>query len=321
MFFFVFLCPFATWVFNHYDIRNSPLLMVKMHSHSHTNDSSKLLWIICLLLTFFSIEVIGGFITSSLALLSDAAHMFTDIIALFSAWVAFKVSSKPIDMKKTFGYYRFEILAAAFNTLLLFATALYIVYEALDRLYHPESIHSQGMLLIGLIGLIINIIALKILSDTHHQDNLNFKSAYLEVISDLLSSVGVVIAAVFIYFFHYAWIDSVIALLIACWVIPRSWIIFRDSMEILLESVPKDIKTQEVYHSMKAIPGVLNIHDLHIWSITKQKIHLTAHVIIQEENQSSLILNQLQEILHEKFKIRHTTLQLETQECFEKTQH
>lgn len=291
-----------------------------MHQH-HIQDDTHLLRVIILLLIYLGFEVAGGILTGSLALISDAAHMLTDIVALLAAWIALKISRKPTDMKKTFGYYRFEILIAAFNTLLLFLTALYIFYEALLRLYYPESVHGQGMFFVGVIGLIINIIALKILNNTHHKENLSFKSAYFEVFSDLLSALGVLVTAIVIHFYQYSWLDSLVAVLIACWMLPRSWVIFKESMEILLESVPKEIHTPDVYQLMSSIPGVLNIHDLHIWSITKKRVHLTAHVIIDDNARAQQILISLQALLHEKFEIMHTTLQLETQECIEKTKH
>jgi len=288
--------------------------------HTHRIHASKLLWTIALLFVFLCMELIGGIVSKSLTLLSDAAHMLTDIIALFTAWIATHLSQKPADYKKTFGYYRFEILAAAFNTMLLFGIGIYILYQALVRLFLPIEIHSPLMFFIGIVGLIVNFIALSILHGSHH-DNLNLKSAYLEVLSDFLSSFGVILGAILIFFYNWQWVDSVIAILIACWVLPRGWIIFKESMDILLEAVPKDINIHDVFQEMRKIPGVINIHDLHVWSINNQRINLTAHVIIHEDTAYSETLKSLETALHHKFKINHSTLQLEYEECMDKTNH
>lgn len=288
--------------------------------HTHKIQANKLIYTIIILLFFFVVELVGGILAKSLSLLSDAAHMFTDIIALLMAWIASQASQKPADFKKTFGYYRFEILAAAFNTLLLFGIAFYIFYEALLRLFVPTEIHSSFMFLIGLLGLIINFIALIIL-DAKHSDNLNLKSAYLELVSDFVSSIGVLIGAAIIFFYDWIWIDSIIALLIACWVLPRGWIIFKESIDILLESVPEHLNIHEIFQEMRKISGVINIHDLHVWAINKQKINLTAHVIIHDEVSYIEALKNLESMLHHKFKINHTTLQLEYEECTNKTLH
>jgi len=288
--------------------------------HSPKNITNKLIYTIVILFIFFIIELISGFLAKSLSLLSDAAHMFTDIIALLMSWIATHVSQKPADFKRTFGYYRFEILAAAFNTLLLFGIAFYIFYEALLRIFIPTEIHSLYMFFIGLIGLIINYIALMIL-DAKHSENLNLKSAYLELLSDFVSSLGVLIAATIIFFYDLRWIDSLIAVLIACWVLPRGWIIFKESIDILLESVPEHINIHEIFQEMRKIPGVINIHDLHVWAINKQKVNLTAHVIIHNDMSCISALKNLESMLHQQFKINHTTLQLEYEECANKTKH
>ena len=212
------------------------------HSHAIPKTSNERALLIALVLTttFLIVEVAGGIITGSLALISDAAHMLTDVAALAIALAAIRIAKRPADVRRTFGYYRFEILAAAFNTILLFIVAFYILYEAYQRLNSPPEIHSIGMLVIASIGLVINLLSMHLLS-MGRDKNLNMKSAYLEVWSDMLGSLGVIIGALIIQFFGWAWVDSIIAILIGLWVLPRTWILLKESINILLEGVPEGI--------------------------------------------------------------------------------
>jgi cation diffusion facilitator family transporter len=192
-----------------------------------------------LTMTFLIIEVVAGLITQSLALLSDAAHMFTDAAALAIALAAIKIAKRPADDKRTFGYQRFEILAALFNASMLFFVAMYILYEAYQRFTQPPEIQSIGMLVVASIGLIINLISMKILMSSA-TESLNMKGAYLEVLSDALGSVGVIIGAVIIYYTNWYWVDTIIAVAIGFWVLPRTWILLKQSINILLEGVPEE---------------------------------------------------------------------------------
>lgn len=214
------------------------------HEHSHVavtaKNAKKLSIALALTTTFLIVEVIAGFLTQSLALLSDAAHMFTDAAALAIALVAIKIGQKPADNKRTFGYQRFEILAALFNALMLFVVAIYILFEAYQRLSHPPEIQSLGMMSVATLGLIINLISMKILVSSS-QESLNVKGAYLEVLSDALGSVGVIIGALVIYFTGWMWIDTLIAVLIGFWVLPRTWVLLKQSINILLEGVPEKL--------------------------------------------------------------------------------
>ncbi|MDO8414439.1 MAG: cation diffusion facilitator family transporter [Gallionellaceae bacterium] len=270
-----------------------------------------MLWVALALTTAFLIaEVIGAFITGSLALLSDAAHMFTDAAALAISLAAMQIGKRIADKKRTFGYYRFEILAAAFNATLLVLVAIYILYEAYQRLRTPTDIHSMGMLVIAVMGLVINLISMQMLR-AGSEASLNMKGAYLEVWSDMLASIGVIAAAIVIRFTGWNWVDSAVAAAIGLWVLPRTWILLKESINILLQGVPRDIDLETVESALRGIVGVNEIHDLHVWSLTSGKNVLSVHVV------ADLSARTDQEILAEVdrtvrgFDINHTTIQVE----------
>lgn len=248
--------------------------------------------ILALVLTasFLIAEVVGGIVTKSLALISDAGHMGTDVTALIIALTAIRLGKRPADTIHTFGHYRFEILAAVFNTILLFLVAIYILYEAYKRLQHPPEIYSMGMLIIASIGLIINLISMWVLNKSNDK-SLNMKSAYLEVWSDMLGSIGVIVGALLIRFTRAAWIDSVIAIMIALWVLPRTWVLLKESINILLEGVPDNINLKKLEESICKINGILDIHELHVWAITSNKTSLTAHIVIDKAYDCEAVLS------------------------------
>ncbi|KTD32236.1 cation efflux system protein [Legionella nautarum] len=275
------------------------------------SSKERLLWSALVLTGGFLIaEVVGGIITGSLALISDAAHMLTDVTALIIALIAIRISKRPADERRTFGYYRFEILAAAFNAALLFVVALYIMFEAYQRLKQPPEIYSLGMLIIASIGLVVNLVSMSLLSQ-EKDNSLNLKSAYLEVWSDMLGSLGVIGAALIIRFFGWSWVDSVVAVFIGLWVLPRTWILLKETVNILLEGVPFGVNLEKIKAHMMAAEGVLDVHDLHIWAITSDKISLTAHLVVAPNAEEEPIRVNVQNILFSQFKIRHTTLQTE----------
>lgn len=261
--------------------------------------------------SFMIAEVIGAFVTGSLALLSDAAHMMTDTLALAISLVAIQVAKRAADRKRTFGYARFEILAAAFNALLLFVVAFYILYEAYQRLQAPAEIQSTGMLVIAVLGLIVNLISMRLLSAAS-DESLNVKGAYLEVWSDMLGSIGVILAAVVIMLTGWAWVDSVVAAAIGFWVLPRTWTLLKESMNVLLQGVPDGIDIDAVEQAICAVPGVKEVHDLHVWALTSGKNVLSTHLVADPAlGSEQQILAQVTELLHEQFDISHVTLQIE----------
>jgi cobalt-zinc-cadmium efflux system protein len=282
------------------------------HSHGQVRASNERpLWIaLALTTTFLIVEVIGAFVTGSLALLSDAAHMFTDAAALAIALAAIQIGKRIADRKRTFGYYRFEILAAAFNAILLFFVAIYILYEAYQRLRTPAEIQSMGMLVIAVVGLCINLISMRLLR-AGSEESLNVKGAYLEVWSDMLGSIGVIAAALIIHFTGWNWVDSLVAAAIGLWVLPRTWILLKESINILLQGVPQGIDLEVIESALRGIDGVNEIHDLHVWSLTSGKNVLSVHVVADLSKRTD------QEILAEVdrlvrgFEITHTTIQIE----------
>lgn len=287
------------------------------HDHSHAvvteENAKKLTFALILTTTFLVIEVIAGFVTQSLALLSDAAHMFTDAAALAIALVAIKIGKLPADDKRTFGYQRFEILAALFNASMLFMVAIYIVYEAFKRFSQPPEIQSLGMLLVAVIGLVINLISMKILMSSA-KDSLNIKGAYLEVLSDALGSVGVIIGATIIYFTGWVWVDTLIAVLIGFWVLPRAWMLLKQSINILLEGVPEEIDIEKLRQDLLALDGVESIHQLKVWAITSKNVHLTVHLFAPTADRN-LLYQQALEMLSHTHGIKEMTLQIEDDVC------
>ena len=297
------------------------------HHHGHTHhghasaDSSgpaaneRTLWI-ALALTggFMLVEAIAGWLTGSLALISDAAHMFTDSAALAVSLAAVRIGRMPADSKRTFGYQRFEILAAAFNAALLFLVALYILYEAWYRFVAPAPIHTTGMLVVATLGLVVNLIAARLLH-AGSASSLNMKSAYLEVVSDLVGSAGVIAAALVILATGLTWVDPLVAILIGLWVVPRTWVLFRASVNILLEGVPEGLDMADLRSSVLAVPGVCGVHDLHVWAVASSETSLSAHVVITEAADSQSILADVSRVLGTRFHIHHSTIQVECGNC------
>ncbi|WP_017760309.1 cation diffusion facilitator family transporter [Pseudacidovorax intermedius] len=289
------------------------------HSHSHAPAAiqpgkERPLWIALILTsTFLVAEVVGGVVTGSLALISDAAHMFTDAAALAIALAAIRVGKRPADAKRTFGYHRFEIIAAAFNALLLFGVAIYILFEAYQRIKSPPAIESTGMLVIATLGLVINLISMKLLA-AGKDESLNVKGAYLEVWSDMLGSIGVIVGAIVIRFTGWTWVDSAIAVLIGLWVLPRTWILLRDSVNILLEGVPADLDIAAIRRALVGVPGVSSVHELHVWAMTSGKASLSVH-LVSPKGDADKLTRACAHLLEEKFALHHTTIQVEKVPC------
>lgn len=293
------------------------------HDHSHvevTSKNAKSLTIALLLTSsFLVVEVVAAFLTKSLALLSDAAHMFTDAAALAIALVAIKIGQKAADDKRNFGYQRLEILAALFNAVMLFIVAIYILVEAVKRFSQPPEIQSVGMLIVAVLGLIINLIAMKILFSSS-QESLNVKGAYLEVLSDALGSVGVIIGAIIIYYFGWVWVDTLIAVLIGVWVLPRAWILTKQSVNILMEGVPDEIDLEKLRDDLLALEGVTDIHQLKVWAITSKKVMLNVHLVAPGVD-PKLLHQQAFEMLSHEHHITEMTLQIEEDEYHHEKAH
>lgn len=282
------------------------------HGHDHTAGSNaKMLgWALALTATYLVAEVIGGFWFNSLALLSDAAHMLTDVAALIIALMAIRLGKKSPDEKRTFGYRRFEILAAAFNAVLLFAIAIYVFVEAIKRFNEPQEIQSWGMLIVASIGLVVNLVSMRLLM-AGKDGSFNVKGAYLEVWADMIGSVGVIAGALAIRFTGWTWVDPVVAVAIGLWVLPRTWILLRDTTNVLLEGVPQGLALPEVRSAIASVPGVSGLHDLHVWSTSNDEISCTVHVTLTENADPDAARKAVAAIIEERFGIGHTTVQTE----------
>lgn len=264
--------------------------------------------------TFLVAEVIGGIVTGSLALISDAAHMLTDTIGLAIALAAIKIAARPADSRRTFGYQRFEILAAAFNAILLFAVAGYILYEGVKRFFEPPQVQTFGMLVIATLGLAVNLVAMRLLN-AGKDSSLNVKGAYLEVWSDLLGSLGVIGAAIAMWLTGWIWIDALVAIGIGLWVMPRTWMLLKETTNVLLEGVPDGIDLEAVAQALKSVTGVRDIHDLHVWALTSDSPSLSAHLIATDAANGRSIREEAAAMLQREFHIAHVTLQIEHQDC------
>ena len=285
--------------------------------HDHTAGANEKSLKIALALTsaFLVVELAGGFIAQSLALLSDAAHMFTDTVALAIALMAIHIAKRPADAKRTFGYHRFEILAAAFNAMLLLVVAVYILWEAYLRLKAPPEIGSNLMLGIAVVGLVVNLLSMRVLRGGQ-AESLNVKGAYLEVWADMIGSIGVILGAVLIKFTGWSWVDSAVAVLIGLWVVPRTVTLLKSSVNILLEGVPEDIDLAKVKEALLGVPGVKSLHDLHVWSVTSGKITLTVHLVTEPAMDGKAdVLPTVRQRLADDFGIRHVTVQCEVTPC------
>lgn len=280
------------------------------HAHHTTANERRFKLALALTSAFLAVEVAGGILTKSLALISDAAHMFTDSAGLAIALAAIRIAQRPADSKRTFGYYRFEILAAAFNAVLLFFVALYILYEAIQRFLNPSDVHSIPMLVIAVLGLAVNFAAMKILDEGQSQ-SLNVKGAYLEVWADFLGSLGVMGAAAAIWLTGWTWIDPIVAVGIALWVLPRTWTLLSESLNILLQGVPEGLALADIDGALRALPGVTDIHNLHVWSLTSGRHILTAHIVTPSEQGAIELRKDIERLLHDRFEITETTIQFE----------
>ncbi|MBD1382831.1 cation diffusion facilitator family transporter [Metabacillus arenae] len=291
------------------------------HSHNHSHDHGhhhhgsknkkalKLSFII--IATFMIVEVIGGILTNSLALISDAGHMLSDAAALGLSFLALTFGEKEASLSKTFGYKRFEILAAFINGITLIAISIYIFWEAYKRILSPPEVISGGMLIVSFIGLVVNIAAAFILMRGDKDDNLNVRSAFLHVLGDLLGSIGAIVAALLIMFFGWSLADPIASVLVAILIIVSGFRVTRDSFHILMEGAPHNIKVEEVKNALLTVSGVNNVHDLHIWSITSDFPALSCHVVVEPGTGYQDIVTEVTRVLQDNFHLEHTTIQID----------
>lgn len=267
-----------------------------------------------LIATFFVVEAVAGVLTNSLALLSDAAHMLTDVIGLGMALAAIRLATRhgrgPGRAQHTFGLYRLEILAAFVNALLLVGVAIYVLVEAVRRLTGEPEVLGVPMLVVAVLGLVVNLVAFALLR-SGAQESLNVEGAYLEVLADTLGSVGVILAAVLLEVFGWTWVDPVIAAAIGLWILPRTWHLGGRAVRILLQSAPPEIDVDALRGDLAGIDGVVDVHDLHVWTLTSEMESASAHLMVSSGTDTHAVLDRARDLLRADYGVAHATLQVE----------
>ena len=292
-----------------------------MHSHNHTHShgpatGSVLRWSLVATSAFVLVELFAGVRAHSLALISDAGHNFTDALALLLAWFGFYLQSKPADETKTYGYHRASVLSAFLNALTLVGLSAWIFYESALRLRHPAAVQENVMMAVAALGLVMNggiMLALRGAS----QGDLNIRGAFVHMLGDALGSIAIIAGAITIRYTGWVEVDPVLSILIGVLIVWTAWDIIQESLNILLEGLPKGIRLDHVAAAMRATQGVLGVHDLHIWSLGSNTRALSCHVLIEDvpPSSSDSILRELNGVLAESFHIHHTTVQFEHVSC------
>ncbi len=291
------------------------------HNHQHhapqgtasARYSRRLAWALALTLTYMAAEVVGGLLTGSLALLADAAHMLTDAAGLGMALLAIGFAKRAATSRKTYGYLRAEILSALANSSLLLIVTAFILYEAYQRFVTPPDVASVPMMIVAMVGLVVNFISMRLLAGGS-SESLNVRGAYFEVLSDMLGSVGVILAALIIMLTGWTVADPIIAAAIGLFIVPRTWRLLSETVHILLEGVPADIDLVDVRQSLSAIEHVTEVHDLHVWTITSGINAMSAHLKVGNPAMNSLVLQLARVAMKSKFAIDHVTIQIENDE-------
>ena len=290
-----------------------------MHSHAHSHrgaTGSILGWSLTATFGFVAVEIFAGIQAHSLALVSDAGHNFTDALALLLAWFGFYLEARPADEIKTYGYHRAGVLSAFGNALTLLALSAWIFYESALRLSHPRAVHEGVMMAVAALGLVLNAGIMWALRSASRHD-LNIRGVFVHMLGDLLGSVAIVAGSVVIRYTGWEWVDPVLSILIGVLIVWTAWGIIREALNILLEGLPSGIHFHDVTSAMRAIEGVLDVHDLHIWSLGSSTHALSCHVLIADvpPSASDTILQSLNTVLAERFHISHTTVQFEHSSC------
>jgi cobalt-zinc-cadmium efflux system protein len=288
------------------------------HAHSHRAvERKRLILTMTLTGSTMVVEIVGGLLTGSLALLSDAGHMFTHFFALLVSFIAIKLAALPTSPKRSFGLYRVEVLAALLNGVTLLFIIAYICYEAVGRMITPAPIKELPMFFVAIVGLLVNLTSAVILLDVGKAD-LNVRSAFLHMVGDTASSVGIVIGAIVIYFTGWYIIDPLLSVLIAMVILVWSWNLLKDSINILLETAPRHIDIDDVIATIgKEAPEITDVHDVHIWEITSQMYSMTAHLVFRDNcsvSECAAIFRRLEDLLLKEFQISHVNFSPEHEE-------
>lgn len=290
------------------------------HHHHHQASGKKMFWTVMLNIIITTAEFVGGIMSNSLALISDAFHNLSDVLAIIIAWIANKVSHRESNEQNTFGYQRIEILAALLNALMLIAICTYLIYEAIDRFQNPQEVNSLLMLSIAAIGLVANILSMVLLKGDSH-NNMNIKAAYLHMLGDALSSVAVIGVGILIYFFQWHWLDPVVTILISVYIMYHTYSILKDSLAILMQRTPKGFDINNIKIEIEKEHNIDNIHHIHIWNLNDREVHFEAHIDVNEDitiSKSDIIRSAIEKQLKDDFKINHVTLQMEHNCCNKK---
>ncbi len=292
---------------------NQPM---KSDDRAYSSTQRNLLIVLSILALVMVVEIIGGILANSLALLSDAGHMLTDILALGLTIFAMRFAQRPPTASKTFGFYRVEILAAFFNGMLLLFISFYIFYEAYQRLVHPQEIKGLFMLVVAAIGLLANGVGITILRKST-QKSLNVKSAFLHIVGDTISSCGVILGGLVILYTGWYLVDPLIGIFIGMLILWGAYSLLRESMDIFLEATPRDIDVEKMLDDLRKIKGVKDVHHLHLWTITSGIYAMSAHVLIEDllTSRSAQVLKEIEGLLQGKYSMEHTTIQFESESC------
>lgn len=282
------------------------------HNHNYAANKKALTLSFILIAGYMIVEFVGGFLTNSLALISDAGHMLSDAAALGLSLSALVFGARAATPSKTYGFKRFEILAALLNGLVLILLAIFICKEAIERLSAPPTVMGKGMIIISTIGLFVNIIVAWILhSQASSKENLNVRSAFLHVIGDLLGSVGAIVGAILIIFFGWYIADPIASMIVSVLVLYSGWNVLKESINILMEAKPADIDSYKVIEALESIDGVEGVHDLHIWMITSDYPTMTVHIRATVNADRDIILEKAKNVIAKEFGIKHITIQVE----------
>ncbi len=285
------------------------------HNHQHGEVKGKRLGITIVLNMGITIsQLIGGILSSSTALISDALHNFSDVVSLIISYIANLLTHRKAQtLDKTFGYKRAEIVAALINSTTLIILAAFLIYEAVERFIHPKEIHGNTVIWLALLSIVLNgLSVLLIKSDA--ENNINMKSAYLHLFTDMLTSIAVLIGGLLMKYYHWYWVDPVLTLMIAGYLLYMSWEILIESLRIIMQFAPKDIDIEQLEKEITQIPGVKNIHHVHIWQLNDKSYHLEGHVEFNKDirlSEFDKICEKIEKILMDKFKINHTNIQPE----------
>jgi cobalt-zinc-cadmium efflux system protein len=285
------------------------------HHHLPSSDGNRKGLTIALIITasIMLLEFFGGLATNSLALLSDSGHMLSDAASLLLSLIAIWFASKPASPNKSFGYFRFEILAALFNGVTLFVVAIFIMWEAYNRFLHPPVVASGSMMIIAAVGLLANLLsAWSLMRKGDVKNNMNLRSAYLHIIGDALGSVGAIVAGILMFAFSWYTADPIISVIVSLLILKSAWGVIKNTIHILMEGTPASTNQDEVRKALEGIAGVIDVHDLHIWTITSGMDSLSCHLLINDDHDSQSILQQAIHQLEEHFHIHHSTIQIET---------